>query len=308
MMHNLSDYWRMHHIQLLAFIIMGSTRNILAGLIIIGIVSCLGIKSVDKNTYIGNFKERQYDFFESFRHNQHKDYYYVLPFELKFGGIRPFPFDSTGKKDYSWLRKSENLKIAFNAFSTIGLDKFVSKDKYFEKNNDWCCDTEWENKSLNEIVIGFIESDTTIKGTDYYSKFWERRRLENNLTETYEIFVQIDRFYNQNKQSELYQQTDSVLIGLIDFDAKLIHSDSIAYIKNVIDYFDYLKSVGLNYSAYKLINDNPMLILEKNIRDSLIMTMRYDTLSYKDWVTLDDNMSGWITGDYYPDSNRNYGP
>lgn len=287
---------------------MRSTRNIFTGLIIIGFVSCLGIKSVDKLTYIGNFKERQYDFFESFRHNQNKDFYYELPFKLKFGGIGPFPFDSTGQKDYSWLRKPENLNIAFNAFSTIGLDKFVSNDKYFEKNNDWCCDTEWEYKSSNEIVIGFLESDTTIKGTDYYSKFWERRRYENNLTETYQIFVQIDRFYNQNNQSDIIQLTDSVLIGLLYFDTKLIHSDSIAYTKNVIDYFDYLKSIGLDYSAYKLINGNSMLILEKNIRDSLIMTMGYDTLSYQDWVTLDDNMSGWITGDYYPDSNRNYGP
>lgn len=65
---------------------------------------------MDKTDYISNFSEKHYDFFESIRHNQLKDYYYELPFELKFFGIRPYPSDSIGTKDYSWLRKSENLK------------------------------------------------------------------------------------------------------------------------------------------------------------------------------------------------------
>lgn len=287
---------------------MRGTQNILAGLLIIGFASCLGIKLVDKTDYIGNFSEKHYDFFESIRHNQLKDYYYDLPFELKFGGIRPYPFDSVGNKDYSWLRKPENLRIAFNAFSTIGLDKFVSREKYFEKNNDWCCDTDWEDKSLNEIVAGFINSDTTSLDSDYYSKFWQRRKLENNLAETYKIFVQIDRFYNRNEQSALFKQTDSILLGLLDFDTRLIHSDSTEYLENSVDYFEYLKSVGLDYSAYKLIYNNSRLDLNKKINDSLIMTMKYDTLSIEDWGSLNDNRDGWITGDFYPDPDRYYGP
>jgi hypothetical protein len=287
---------------------MRTTRNILIGFIIVGFVSCLGIKSIDKTDYIGNFKEKQYDFFESFRHNQLADYYYELPFELKFGGIRPFPFDTTGNKDYSWLRKPENLKIAFNAFTTVGLDKFVSKEKYFEKNNEWCCDTDWENKSLNEIVSGFINSDTSSNGHDYYSKFWQRRKLENNVTVTYEILSQIDRFYNQNDHDLIYKKHNSVLIGLLDFDSKLTFSDSVLYKANAIEYFSFLKSVGLDYSAYKLICNNPRLDIDKKLRDSLIMTVSYDTLSIDNWENLNDNRDGWITSDYYPDPNRYYGP
>jgi hypothetical protein len=287
---------------------MRNIRNILIALIIVGFVSCLGIKSTKKTDYIGNFQEKQYDFFESFRHNQLADYYYDLPFELKFGGIRPFPFDSIGNKDYSWLREPENLKLAFNAFSKVGLDKFVSNGKYFEKNNAWCCDTEWENKALNEIVAGFINSDTTSNGLDYYSKFWQRRRLENNLTITYEIFVQIDKFYNQNKQDVVYNYADSVLIGLLEFDTKLIHSDSVEYKAIAIEYFSFLKSTGLDYSAYKLIFNNRRLDIKKELKDSLIMTMKYDTLSIENWENLNDNRNGWITSDYYPDPKRYYGP
>ena len=287
---------------------MRNIRNILIGLIIIGFVSCLGIKSLDKADYIGNFTEKHYDFFESFRHNQLADFYYELPFDLKFGGIRPFPFDSIGEKDYSWLRKPENLKIAFNAFSTVGLEKFVSKEKYFEKNTDWCCDTDWENKSLNEIVTGFINSDTASNGQDYYSKFWQRRRLENNLTVTYEIFVQIDRFYNHGDQHVIYQQRDSVLAGLLDFDTKLLNSDSAQYFQIALDYFDYLKSVGLDYSAFKIIFHNKKLKMPKVMMDSLLLSVKHDTISENEWLNLNDNRDGWITWIWYRDPGKYYGP
>ncbi|WP_205959935.1 hypothetical protein [Flammeovirga aprica] len=278
------------------------------GLLIISIVSCIGYQSTNKPIYIGNFKEKQYDFFESIRHEHLIDYYYKLPFELKFGGIKPFPYDSIGMKDYSWLRNPENLKIAFNAFSTVGLDKFISKEKYFERNNDWCCNTDWENKSLHEIVTGFINSDTTTNGSNYYSKFWKRRKLENTHITTYEIFTQIDRFYNQNDHDLIYKNQDTILLGLLDFDSKLALSDSIKYQDTAIECFNFLKSVELEYSAYKLICNNPRLNLDKNLRDSLIMTMNYDTLTVGTWEKLDDNRNGWITSGYYRDTNRYYGP
>ncbi|MDR6241132.1 hypothetical protein [Aureibacter tunicatorum] len=286
---------------------MTNTQYISIGLIIIGFVSCLGIKSFDKTDNTRRFKEKQYDFFESFKHNHLADYYYELPFQLKFGGIKPFPFDSIGNKDYSWLRKPENLKIAFNAFLTVGLDKFVSQEKYFKKNNDWCCETDWENKSLNEIVSGFINSDTTSNRNDYYSKFWQRRRLENNLSETFEILSQIDKFYNQGELNLTYKKQNSVLIRLLDFDSKLISSDSTEYKAYTIEYFNYLKLAGLDNSAYKLIYYNHRLGIEKELRDSLIMTMEYDIIS-NDRCENFNNRDGWITHDYYHNSNRNYRP
>jgi hypothetical protein len=286
--------------------------NILKKIIILSIIaifiSCLGIKLVDKSYYLGNFSESKYDFFESFRHNPQNDFYYELPFDLKFGGIRSFSFDSIEKKDYSWLRKSNNLEVAFNAFSSVGLDKFISKDKYFKKNKNWCCKTEWENKSLNEIISGFIKSDTTSNAQDYYSKFWKRRKLENNLKVTYEILIQIDKFYNESKNEMIFKNTDSVLTNLLDYDMKLIHSDSTKLKTNIFNYFEYLKSVGLNYSAYKIIYNNPRLKISMRMKDSLIGTIKHDTLSFESWEKLNDNLNGWITSDFYPDNKRYYGP
>ncbi len=263
---------------------------------------------MDNTYYIGNFSEKNFDFFESIHHYQSPDYYNELPFSIKFGGLRSNTFGSAENKGYSWLRNPKNLKVAFNAFSIIGLDKFISKEKYFKKNDNWCCDTDWENMSLNEVVMRFVNSDTSSESNDYYSKFWQRRRLENNLLETYNIFGQINKFYNENDSSILFEPSDSILIAFLNHDTKLINSDSTQYLDNAIDYFGFLKSVGLDYSAYKLIFNNSRLNLDKYLRDSLIMTMKYDTLSVDNWENLNDNRNGWISGDYYPDPNRYYGP
>jgi len=276
--------------------------------LLFGFISCIGIKTIKQTTYIGNFKETNYGFFESFRHTNDLDYYYNLPFELKFGGIRPYPFDSIGKLDYSWLRNPTNLKIAFNSVKLIGLDKFISFRQYNKKNTDWCCDTQWENKSLNDIVKGFLLSDTISIGKDYYSKFWQRRRIEKNLKETWWIFQQIDDFYNSKKSLVTESTIDTTLYHLLDYNVKLIHSDSLSYSMIALNYFDYLKKIELDYSAYKLIFHNSRLNFPETFRDSLLLTMKYDTLGVENWGKLNDNIDGWITGEIYPDPKRNYGP
>jgi hypothetical protein len=203
--------------------------NIILGFLVIGLIACKGIK-IDNNTdYIGNFQEYSYDFFESFQNTTDKDFYYELPFELKFGGIRPFPFDSVGKQDYSWLRNPKNLTLAFNTIKSIGLDRFVSIEQYNKSNTEWCSNTQWKNKSLNEIVEGFINSDTTGIGNEYFSEFWKRRRKEGNLSETYQILTQINNFYNEINIDNI-GKTDIVLKNLLDFDLQLIHADSIEYL------------------------------------------------------------------------------
>ena len=284
------------------------THIIIGLLVAIGLISCIGIKIDNNVDYIGNFQEYRYDFFESFQNTTDKDFYYDLPFELKFGGIRPYPYDSVGESDFSWLRKPNNLIIAFNSLKSIGLNRFISTEQYTKPNTEWCCNTQWENKSLNEIVKGFINSDTTIIQNDYYSKFWTRRKNEGNLSETYQILTQIDNFYNGINIDNKKGKINTVLKNLLDFDLQLIHADSVEYLNTSIKYFDYLKSVQLDYSAYKLTFHNQRLDLKKEIRDSLLMTIKHDTLSQENWNKMNDNYDGWITWELYPDPNRYYGP
>lgn len=279
--------------------------NIIIGLLLAVLGSCMGIKTVYEKGNIGNFQEHKYDFFESFNHTTDNDYYYTLPFYLKSGGIRPFPYDSIGKQDYSWLRNPENLTVAFNTMFEIGLNKFVSIEQY---NSNWQYDKQWKNKSLNQIVTEFIQSDTNSVNNDYYSEFWKRRRKENNLTESYTIFTQINRYYNGDPNSNEVAEIDVVLQNLLTFDMRLCKADSNNYSTTALEYFTYLKSVKLDYSAFKLLFHNQLLQFTKQEKDSLISTIKFDTLSPQDWENMNDNRDGWITWGSYHDPQRYYGP
>ncbi len=74
-----------------------TNKYIITSLLLIGLISCIGVNKISNDVFVGNFEEKKYEFFESFTFTNEKNFYYELPFALKFGGIRPFPFDSTGK-------------------------------------------------------------------------------------------------------------------------------------------------------------------------------------------------------------------
>jgi hypothetical protein len=276
--------------------------------LLIFLISCLGTKSIDKTSFIGNFKENRYEFFESIVHGTANSHSYKIPFDLKFGGIRPYPYDSIGKQEYTWLRNPDNLLIAFNTIKSIGLEKFVSLEQYNKRTNDWCCNTQWENKSLNEIIDGFLHSDTNSSNGNYYSKFWKRRRKEGNLKITFRILNEINDYYNGQRIDITSASVDTVLKGLLTYDLQLATADSNSYQKIAINYFNYLKSVQLEYSAYKLLFHNSKLKLPKDYRDSILSTLNYDTLTYEAWNKMNDNAGGWMTSGDYPDPNRYYGP
>lgn len=270
------------------------------------LVSC--VQPETEPIYIGGFYEKEYSFLESIKHVTSKDYYAELPFGLKFSGITFSSFDSVNTKKYSWLRIPENLNIAFNSFCTVGIDRFVSKEQYY--NNNFCCNTLWENKSLNDVVKEFIASDTTSLKKDYYSRFWQRRKREGNIREVYNILVKVDDFYNKNKQILVYKNkfSNPVLTQLLYYDAELMHSDSITYKEKTIDYFEFLKSINLSYSAYKLVCHNSKLKINKILKDSLLVTMEHDTLSKQEWQAFDVDENGWFSRYDYPDPHKYYGP
>jgi hypothetical protein len=96
--------------------------------------------------------------------------------------------------------------------------------------------------------------------------------------------------------------------GLLRYDLQLSHSDSNSYKNTAINYFHFLKSVKLEYSAYKLIFHNSKLQLPQKLSDSLLSSLNYDIISYDSWQKMNDNNNGWIRSGAYPDPSRNYGP
>ena len=272
------------------------------------LASCIGSKSTHKNQYLGNFKEHNYAFLESISHGAANSNCHKIPFDIKFRGIRPYPYDSIGKQDFTWLRNPDNLLITFNTLKSIGLNKFVSFEQYNTNSNDSCYNTQWANRSLNEVIKGFIESDTVSFNGDYYSKFWARRRKEGNIKVTYQILKEIHQFYNDGQIKTYSYPIDTTLNGLLTYDLQLANTEPSSYRNTILNYFNYLKSAKLEYSAYKLIFHNRHLEIPKKYSDSLLTTLHYDTISYETWSRMNDNTNGWMTSRHYPDPNKNYGP
>lgn len=225
-------------------------KHIVWIIIVFLLIGCTASKYAEESEIMEVFPGYAYDFLESFGHQTDINEYSNMPFDLKFGGINP-------DNEYLWLRDSNHLRIAFNTFNSIGLDQFVSIQQYNTPDDRWCCNTQWEGKSLNQVVHEFIESDTSgIKDgsyKDYFAKFWNRRRAEGNLQTTYDILVKIDQYYNKGMRYGNQNNIDTVLSSLLNYDLRLLNADSVSYTSEALVYYEYLKSVKLYNSAYALI-------------------------------------------------------
>jgi hypothetical protein len=269
---------------------MRPTRYIIFLALILG--ACIATKNT--RTFIGGFPEKDYDFMESIEQNSTGDYFYLIR-QLKWGGTR-WGLDLE-KKMFMWLRNPDNLMIAFNTFEFVGLEKFISKEQYYQKIFDddyW--DYDWNGKSLYDICKIMINCYSDSTGFEkYYQDFWERRKLENNDFATIEILKRIDRIYT-SKSVEIIKTTkdyDTLMYLLLDYDVKMQKSDSLTRTKIIVDYFDYLKRIDLEHSAYNLIFEvRPFQYLNIN-RDSLLMTLKYDTIPEEKYWTI-RNDAKWI--------------
>lgn len=235
-------------------------QYIILTIVVLFLISCTMNRYPEESQTVDIFTDYTFGFLESFNHQTDLSKYSDMPFDLKFGGIN-------ADEEYLWLRDSNHLRIAFNTFSSIGLDQFVSVKQYNIPDDRWCCNTQWEKKSLNQVVREFLKSDTssTLENDeeDYFFKFWNRRRTERNLRTTYDILVKIDEFYNKDIKNDAQGQIDTMLTSLLSYDLKLGVADSVSYTHVAEEYFNYLKSVKLYHSAYVLMFENPKIHLDK---------------------------------------------
>lgn len=198
---------------------------------------------------------------------------------------------------FTWLRNPDNLMIAFNTFEFVGLENFISKEQYYQKifDNDYW-DYDWKGKSLYEVCKIMIASYSDSTGIEkYYQDFWERRRLEDNDLATFDILKRIDEIYTSKSEVDIKtsKDYDTLMYRLLNYDIKLQKADSLRQKKIIVEYFDYLKRVDLEHSAYNLIFETgPFQHLNIN-RDSLLLTLHYDTISEeKYWLNRNDGI--WI--------------
>lgn len=253
--------------------------------LIFGIISCAIHRT--NTLHIGNWAESALDFSESISFQEENDLLGIITTEKWCCG--------TAEK-YNWLRKEENLLMTFNILKELGLKRVLSDAQYREKLfEDEYWNYHWEGLSLNEIVLKMISTyDQSIDTSDYYYKFWERRKIEKNDVAVLKILEDTDQIYNLQEASntnnskylpELYQ--------LIKYNIELNENNNAEKNKIALLYFNYLKEIGLEHSAYNLIfelKNTENLALN---RDSILQTLSFDTISEDNyWQTR--NNAQWI--------------
>ncbi|OHX65421.1 hypothetical protein [Flammeovirga pacifica] len=260
---------------------------ILVGLFLI---AC-SIKQIHR-TYIGNWFEKSLDFSESIMfHDDNNLFDFIL--EYKFIGSGGSDFRP---KEFIWLRNSNNLFDFFEITKKIGLQRLMSKEQYnriLVEEDYW--GNDWKDKSLNMIVDSLILTYNSKKDSGYYyTDFWKRRCSEQNDKIVLQILKQTDSFYNLDKIQFSDKINRNDLYELMLYNVELNETkDSLELRYLTINYFDYLKSNGLEHSSYNLIHETYLnrYVLDK--RDSLLRTLNYDTIpEQKYWDTR--NNASWI--------------
>jgi hypothetical protein len=250
-------------------------------IILIGLL--FGCES-EKETCKKGLPEKHYDFLTDIKRQANFDYLEAIVDFRQFGAY---------SKNH-WLRKPENLKKVYASLKQIGLKRFISEEEFKKPLfTDHWAETSWANKSLNQIANNLIKSYSDTTGIDkYYVEFWNRRKADNNDSIVLQILTDIKNTYESDTNTEkLNWKSDSTIKGLLEFEIVLKESDSLTSKKNLIDYHEYLKSIGLHSSANNLIRyENELVIGEFERQDddfveliNLIETDSVNCEKYWNW-------------------------
>lgn len=223
------------------------------------------------------FPEKHYDFLTDIKRQPDFDYLEAIIDFRQFGSY----------SKNLWIRKAKNLELVYGSVKQIGLKKFISEKEFNQQFfTDHWAETCWENKSLNQINKNLISSYSDTTGFDlYYIQFWKRRKIDNNDSITLEILKDVDNTYNPNKiSSSLNWKTDPIITKLFDFEIKLESADSSNVKKINIEYFKYLKEIGLYSSATNFIREKQdEVAIKDNEYEKLINKIETDSVNCQDY-------------------------
>ena len=86
----------------------------------------------------------------------------------------------------------------------------------------------------------------------------------------YKILLELDKIYNGEELTYGDGPIDGTLSQFLSFDIKLMNADSNKYDSITKEYANYLSSVGLHYSAYKLIFHNSRIEEDEKFQNDLL--------------------------------------
>jgi hypothetical protein len=265
-------------------------KKTIFSLTIFVIISCTSV--FVQKTFIGNWKEKELEFSESLSFSENNNQFETI-LSNKFCCIGGNEYQ---EKQFKWLRKPNNLWSFFNILKSCGLDSFLSKEQYNKKlDEDDYWGEDWKGLSLNQVVDSLIKTfNFSHDSSDYYTSFWERRRIEMNDSIVLTILNETDSFFEVGKIKTDQESLNSELYELIKMNVELNETnDSSIKAEKTIEYFKFLKSLGLEHSAYNLIFETYLNKYVVDLQDSLLFTLSFDTISEEQyWLTR--NNANWI--------------
>ena len=294
-------------------------KYFIIGLILIIIGSCVTHKI--SKIYLKALKEADYEFLE-YIPNLMEEEDTIIQYSWKEGNIfvidnkppknNEFNTDTISTNRYfryltynfrefklkNWHRDTANILIIHNIIKRIGYKNFISDVEYnksFEsRDNNYTI-----GQYIDSLIFNYnINTDTS----NYYYKFWLRRKNEQTGKTLFCIINKIKSIY-KNKESNYKtpEILNDTIYKLLDFDYKISRNSCLSKNEIVLSYFDYLKSIGLEISAFNLIKHVEIFDSLQINRDSLILTLDIDTITKSEWTNLYDldGQGKWIFKKFY---------
>lgn len=267
--------------------------------LVVGLISChTGIRLTQ--SYIGGWIEKQLGFVNSIPHVDKKDGYFDLIMEYKWGGIGLQDLYLTNNKPFDWIKKPANIQILHSTLKKIGYKYFISDSEYrqpmkFQDKFGGMIRHDWEDLSMQQLIDNFIQTyykSVRIDTSGYFFKFWIRRAKEGNDSEVIKVFEDIKGIYSVSEKLPEYnaELVNDTIENLLRLDIELQSFNNKPTHGFIVKYFDYLKSIGLNHSAYNLVIEKYPNLLPK---DSVIKILNLDTIPESNyWDTR--NNGTWI--------------
>lgn len=195
------------------------------------------------------------------------------------------PYNPTYTTD-TWIRKPENIKIAHETFKKFGYRNIFSEGQ-FNEAPCWIpgLNEGVRGKTCRDIIDSLILSYPTIETADkYYKEFWLRRKTEKNDSIVFEILKELQSglFYNKELTVDNRLVNDTV-VNLIKISRGPVDDQT------SVQYFNYLKQIGLHASAYNLLYEWTPYENVKWDKDKLKQGLKRDTIKCCPTPIIEDN-------------------
>jgi len=178
-----------------------------------------------------------------------------------------------------WVRQPENLTMIHETLKKVGYKKFF--------DSDWCGFFLDVNKPTKELIDSLIIThDANPINSIYYREFWARRKSEQNDSVVFEILKEVSNivYYDSIMKIENSFVNDTLyhLINIREFEDSLTD-------KKAIENFNYLKSIGMHYSAYNLLYERNVYYDINWNQEELRQNLKTDTVNCCPSAFIEDN-------------------